>query len=1176
MRNYFAEMLKASEADINECKNTVRGNMLRVGMGQISDEVDRAIRILWMHEFFHHGSGYDSFKPHLKSLLVDLDDRNGGACYEQYLRFIRERYCQNHYRYGDWFYKHCWMISGETAGQTSRMPRALLQFCEDFYEDRDNRGYEEEDYEDYPYFRNMYADIDARKNFLDMLARRDEYPALKDAIDRFQTKARAECGWYLEKNGDHLELILGVKRIRLALGDNSSSVTVTISAEHSKNETVTVTAARGHDCIRIAVDELIRFRGKGALTVKINECQVETVKKFDELLARFSDGSRTPICFKCPVNPGAYWFKLRSPDDEAPYNKPEIWIASRECPTWSRSWKLNVAGSDFYCYRQHLELTDEIQNFEVGGQTLFSYRNSANSVSFGGCLSDLGYDAQKWQIFSGNEAVLTARDECAWKDERNLLDEYRIEGNILRIVPGDRERVQAFEAFRTESGGVPRRKFQLLYIPERLVEKCRNGEAWSDGHGCVYEPEQVRHPEIMAHIQRGRYGDLTIESMTIKLFFEIPCDDAFFWLKEDCRDIEDTSEGECRLHDEYVFSSYGNMNDWSLCYVENEKLPGDGLPFSVVMHDGTRRELGKVPSFPQIGCRAIELKELTKRINPTVADGVDEIWFGDSRLFAVNSRPDSPQLFEDGGGWKVYMPEERRASYALILLSERVLGSFSDEDFAYVPCRDLRDEMAPIEIPERLNAHPHAVYAALIRDEKQVSLLSLARRFSKFDWRKIRESTESDCRNLFSDTHEALLQAVLEEYRIGGVFAQAQEFVCYPKDTSPESIRELWRQFAGRPESPWTIPSILKMMLENGYNFLAESGDDRREIKDGFHSTWLSTAFEEAMVNCNNTPTRQMTNFRTFSKLQQPRSHNGRISYDYRERNVVRKEEFLKIFIENRDADSKNFVRGEGWLPVALFQYLLENKRFGGKIGEIGTNSKLKLEECGLREITTINRFPEIWNFRLYDNMYAAYTHPKQGDFDPKVDDPGVFVWMPSQNEFLDGQARQFNTKLDYRNDAEEEDQLFDAKTFEASGKLLDDLLEILAEERPRPVARHLTICFKWILDNIRRLVDEGKQDLNHAVMGVTAIACRLAAQVGCREILTETERELLLGNVRTAFLRKFDNQKEQRDDEEFVPCGDCWRFLMYYIPPVDLVIWFYNSFRNRDKVYDEDEGGLK
>ena len=83
---------------------------------------------------------------------------------------------------------------------------------------------------------------------------------------------------------------------------------------------------------------------------------------------------------------------------------------------------------------------------------------------------------------------------------------------------------------------------------------------------------------------------------------------------------------------------------------------------------------------------------------------------------------------------------------------------------------------------------------------------------------------------------------------------------------------------------------------------------------------------------------------------------------------------------------------------------------------------------------------------------------------------------------------------------------------------------------------------------------------MNHAVLGVTAIACRLIAYT--RYNLNEEGKQQLLMNVSKAFKEKFERQSEEKSF-----CGDCWRFLMYYIPPVDLVLWFYNSTKNRKVV---------
>ena len=615
------------------------------------------------------------------------------------------------------------------------------------------------------------------------------------------------------------------------------------------------------------------------------------------------------------------------------------------------------------------------------------------------------------------------------------------------------------------------------------------------------------------------------------------------------------------------------MNEYSLCFVE-ENNPS----FVVRMHDGQEKKLN-IPPLPSTHYNYINLSQFTDAVHPSIAQNqYNEIHYNGQLLFKVGCYPTSPQIFLEQDLWKVYMPATQRQNYGLLILSEKALESM--KDFVYISCQNWNDEIFTISdeyANDELGQNPHAIYATLIyrsltnnRDIKY--MFDFIGNAKDFSWAKIREATELNCRNLFSN--KMVLEILLNEYHLGSIFRSAQEYVTYPDVNG--SLDDFWKKYAGYRNSPFSIPYLLKIMLDNGFNFLAEPGKEQMTIngcKSNYKSTWLSQAFRNAMINWRDTPTRIMTKFKNFSKNREAP-----------EPNVGKYEDFLKIFIENQDSrclrdNREKMVHGVGWLPVALFQYLLEERSFGTSDilnDDDSTQRNIigKLEKSGLRELTTVSQFPRIWNFQLRYNRYVfqPYCPPTN-----RISDNNVCVCMPGRKVFLNSQAKLFNDRLYYLNDEDgDEDgkQLYNDDTYKKTYQLLDNLLNRLDKQQPRQLALHLSKCFRWILENIREVVKAEKEDLNHAVLGITAIACRVAAQFGYHDdnILPPVDRNLLLSNVKKAFDIKYDNQTCSVNNDDFTFCGDCWRFLMYYIPPVDLVLWFYNSWlEKKDTVYKEN-----
>lgn len=1092
--NYFSEMLLASNEDLETYLKKLTSSSIN-SCNYISPDLLKAILILWMHNFFHNSDGYGKFKPFLRSIFLKLWGEKIAESYcDNVLKYL-ETYCCKDKTLGVWFYKHCWMISGEKYGATSKMPRSVLNYLDD-----EDEGLDNEDYTANQYFENMLRDEGSAKNFYDIIHNISEYPVLEKAIKRFRKMASAEIDWYLCKNGYSMKVILGIKKIRLPESDASATIEVAIKF---KNEVISkITVARTHDRVEIPIEDI---KKSDNLKIYINGTKIDEIN-CSAVFSRF-ENIDTPLCFSCPMDPTATWFKLLPEKEEMeyPYNKNAIWIVSAV----KDGGNMVVNEKSFRCKRIELKLSEELRTYTENGYELFEYQKTREYITIEGNRSDIYDDAHKWIIFSGERLVLTSMNQDEWNTG---IPRYE-------CTPNDSQSPCSFSVKNKR-----KKNFSLLYLPEEFVKKCQTGKAWESG-GWKYEPEIPKHANVVCSIQNGIYGTLSMpDGKTLTLFVNIEPSEQIYWLEENWQSYDKLENIDIR-----DFESYGDMEKHKLCFPLQQNIES----FEVKCSESDTGK--KFPIATTVGGRYkwINLQDLTSRIKPSFAEGYDEIKIGNCS-FKVKCRPSTPQILINDNCGEIYIPEKEKKNYSLVIISEKALESFSDSDWVIIPCSKLDRESQDIPIPENIKDKPQAIYATLITASLKLDLLSLLQK-QECIWKKIRNS-EKPIKELFQNS--AVLELVLPMLPQSENFSDAKEFVLFARTPNPQ---ELWEKFAGKANSPYNIPTILKIMLEKGFNFLAEPAENSEDVKlkrKDFPVTWLSYAFRTAMINHNGNG--RMTRFSSFSTANE----------------TIKKKDldFLKEFLENQDkkgGQNSNLLHGKGWLPVCLFQYLLEERGIFDK--DIEKIKKKNFEECGIREVSTINNFSAIWNIQCVDSdIYREgydqppYTFAKDGDAN---------ILLPKKDEFLKKQEKLYVDRLGYFND-DEEFQLYSKEDFDKTCNILKSFLE----QENSGIGKHLRICFSWILENIKKHIEEGTEDLNHAVLGVTAIACRLIAYT--RYNLNEEGKQQLLMNVSKAFKEKFERQSEEKSF-----CGDCWRFLMYYIPPVDLVLWFYNSTKNRKVV---------
>ena len=1091
-KNYFSEMLLAKDDDIRTYMNKLKERPID-SCNYIPPESWKAILILWMHSFFHNSDGYGKFKPFLRDVFLKLFAENiAESYYDNVLKYLQIHYCQDEL-YGAWFYKHCWMISGEKCGATSKMPRPVLNYLDD-----EDEGLENEDYTAYPIFENMLQDKSAAKNFHDIIHNISEYPVLEEAIKRFRKMASAEIDWYLCKNGYSMKIILGIKKIRLPESDTSANIEVMIKF---KNEVIRITVARTRDRVEVPIEDI---KNSDSLKIYINGTKIDEID-CSAVFSRF-DNIDIPLCFQCPMDPAATWFKLLPEKMEYPYNKNAIWIVVAV----ENGGNMVANEKRFKCKRIELKLSDELQTYAENGYELFKYQKTCEYITIEGNRRDICDDAHKWIIFSGERLFLTSTNQNEWDKGMPRYE----------CKPNNPQSPCSFSIKNKR-----KKNFSILYLPEEFVKKCQNGEAW-ESNGWKYEPEIIpKHPNIVRSIQSGIYGTLSMPAgKTLTLFVNIEPSEQIYWLEENWQSYEKLENIDIR-----DFESYGDMEKYKLCFPFQQNIES----FEVKCSGSDTWK--KFPIVTTVGGRYkwINLQDLTSRINPSFSEGYDEIKIGNCS-FKVKCLPSTPQILINDNCGEIYIPEKEKKNYSLVILSEKALESFSD--WTIIPCSELSLPCQDIPIPEDIKKHPQAIYATLIKASPSLDLLSLLQK-REIVWKKIRNS-EKPINELFKNS--VTLEVVLPMLPQSENFSDAKEFVLLAQTSNPQ---ELWDKLAGNPNSPYDIPKILKIMLEKGFNFLAEPAEDKEEIKlkrKDFPVTWLSYAFHKAMINHNNNG--RMTKFSSFSTVKET----------IKNKDV----DFLKEFLENQDEkglQNSNLLHGKGWLPVCLFQYLLEERGVFDK--DIEKIKKKNFEECGIREVSIINNFSTIWNIQCVDS--DAY---REGYYRPPYTfekDSDANILLPKKETFLKGQKTLYVDRLEYLNSEEEEQILYSKEDFDKTCNILKCFLK----QENSGIGEHLRICFSWILENIKKHIEEGNEDLNHAVLGVTAIICRLIAHT--RYNLNDEDKQQLLMNVSKAFRAKFERQSEEKS---FV--GDCWRFLMYYIPPVDLVLWFYNSTKNRKVVW--------
>lgn len=1090
--NYFSEMLLASNEDLEMYLKKLKSSSIN-SYDYISRDLLKAILILWMHNFFHNSDGYGKFKPFLGEIFSNLFAENIAESYCNNVLKYLETYCRKEKTLGMWFYKHCWMISGEKCGATSKMPRPVLNYLDD-----KDEGLENEDYATDPIFENMLQDKSSAENFYDIIHNISEYPVLEEAIKRFRKMASAEIDWYLCKNGYSMKVILGIKKIRLPESDTSATIEVMIKF---KNEEIKITVARTHDRVEVPIEDI---KKSDKLKIYINGRKIDEID-CSAVFSRF-ENIDTPLCFSCPMNPTATWFKLLPEKMEYPYNKNAIWIVSAV----EAGGNMVVNKKSFKCERIELKLSEKLQPYiDENGYELFEYQKTREYITIEGNRSDIYDDAHKWIIFSGEKLVLTSMNQDEWNTG---IPRYE-------CIPNNSQSPCSFSVKNKR-----KKNFSILYLPEEFVKKCQTGKAWESG-GWKYEPEIIpKHANVVCSIQNGIYGTLSMpDGKTLTLFVNIEPSEQIYWLEENWQSYEQLENIDIR-----DFESYGDMEKYKLCFPFQLKNK-DQFDYEIKSFEVKRFGADTWEKFPIVATvggryKWISLQDLTSKINPSISNGCDEIRLGNCS-FKVKCRPSTPQILVDNNCGKIYIPEKEKKNYSLVILSEKALESFSDEDWKRIPCSELSMQVQDIPIqdipiPEVIKKNPQAIYATLINASPKLDLLPLLQK-QECIWKKIRNS-EKPIEKLFQNS--AVLELVLPMLPQSENFSDAKEFVLCVRTPNPQ---ELWVKFAGKANSPYNIPEILKIMLEKGFNFLAEPLPSPPQWFLSFGYTWQSAAFKTVLMNYmgreNNLP-----RVLSFSK-----------AYKNQLRSFEKHEGFFKIFLDNQDLppdDQKNWILGQGWLPTILFQNLLEDKmQFGKKAAKQNPPDKKAFEQCGIREISKINQFEDIWGKTI-----ARIIEKRQSLEDIK-------------NDFLSKQTELYNEKLWYLND--EENILYDEKTFEDTSALLKKILNELKSPCPDGTrinfVPYILEMFFWILENIEELVKNKKEDLNHAVLGITAIACRLVAHSKYSFNDNAKDKDLLLSNVHKAFMDKYRNKN-----------GDCWRFLMHYLPPVDLVLWFYNTCR--------------
>ena len=1100
----FTDGLNLSDEEARRLENDVRAKVTY--KEQLTSEYYANIRRLWFRRFFFEGDGLRTFTPYLYEVMGEESKPENER---EKSKWVLDKFQAEARKEGlptnVYFNTFAWMVACSQrpdgrgfVGDSSRMV-ANFRRC------WINDNFDPDNYTD-TYFKELLLRDSSYEAFSSLIeeaktpdaANTDRYDAaakLRRAFNNSSGTITCDPVWKLCCNGNESAKIILALENWLWPNDLNADRKVTIG---SKTKPVNRAG------VFFTIDEIVNGSpsNSSAKFSVLAQCggqrgSISCDKTPNSILAELASGSRALI-FEDDGDSSIRWYPLVDLETHSVASR-YVWVCINDSESQSLfppdgyQIRKPLAGGRGFAYRIELADIDETEREykTQEGVILFKYKRERGryTVARHGFTDDVRIENDRWRVFVGDKCSFTsARGKAEWRrmpDSQH--DGITIQDAICTIRPRNPEVLEEYEIRFLRS------KETILHIPESVISNIRN--AIYRGKGWSFEPENTGAKSVIRRAVDGgisgtlRY-DFRGEQRQLTIFVKVPLTKPTFWLERGALGYEDMEPYDCLLHGR-TFNSWGDIDNYWLCSKADASSSDGVLRLEARLQDGSTREILLDTNEGVSGYGRKDINGLLEDITRNFAEGNDEIHCGEELLFRIKCVPDRLQLFRNQQGiWRIFAPSNCRDD-ALVLFSERILCDPCDaivcpqSDFPNpdgdnsLPmfCENWTGKPVYATVIQQLPGHPwlpelacHAGEIVCVRDGDALADDDL----SNASFALSHLATGTMFMRCFAATREAL-----RRQEVTRNLAQVPV------------LGNVWTTFAGRNDTD--IGDILVFLLENGFNFLAVP-------------RWMDSAFERALQNgCPDWTGRSPYQW----------NRDGRLRWLPRTVNVAR------FFLDNGDARNENYERGDGWLPIAIFEHLY---RYQNKQRFSQNKQRFSWERCGLREVTCV---------------HANFTKPIQV-VNSRFEQVSFMVdlW---RNGRLTDQVKVARSLFGLNSTD------FNENLFQVNDK--EFLVQLLQKTRSKyDIPGACLLVQRAFLDDEANSVET--LDLDCSVIGMTAAVSRLAAH-GYLE-LPPDENERICGLVKRALDDKVRNRGADSGDETG---GWYWRWLMRDAVAIDWAI---------------------
>ena len=1125
--NWFLECLRWNAEEFEEAKaKAFRG-----------DATPFEILKVWGRLFFEDGNLH-KYTYYLRKILSGDESKSSfDTCQDnmRQSRFLREHSINGNLK--NWFFSHCWMISGgdgeeAVRGYSSRIPRNLLYCIK-------NNNFDPDDEEHFTdeYFIKLLSDNVLCGLLREALQNLEDYPLLNEAIQRFKrsrNRISGSAGWYLRVNGNEARLALGITNVDYPdnyEGEKWVNINEIISGKISDGDSIFFSIEQINNNISQEEELKPKFGKKGHGQV-IEVIDTSLVLKVGELNKRLE--ANQPLFFQVPSNPQIRDYRsIDFTKKEDIYHRRFIWIVGKEKPA-NVKIEHTIPLTDYpsvFCWKCELaDIDNEVRSFQQNeGNILFKYQ-LRQPITYNGFDDELSDARHEWSIFTGDSATLTSTNNDEWL--QNPIDTSHIELS----KDGCSCTVKASNEIFGLRIRAHRKDYKILYIPQLLKEKIRNREPFENG-AWSYTPDKDEHIDKLEHINRYRIGTLKNNIYSIQIHCDIPDIQPIAWIEPEGGGFEEFSAAECAIPQK--LNSYSDLAGKYLCIA-----PACKTETVVIKHsDGSCEEKPLTPGKDgTVRDEIFHFMTFSGSIDP---NAYDTLYWRGQEVLTVRCCPSKPELFRGkDGNWRLYVPRAKRKGYQVFFLSEKYLETIAQAHFAVVPCMEMLgdgdDEIVELTIPESLPKE-YAVHACIIPQNKTPDVLNMNN-----DLKKVREATAEGT----EFGNPAITSIILSRVNFHANFADAIRYVKNSSITL-ESLESFWKHAVGKispDDLSEDIVYCMHQMLQSGYNFLCEplSSDD---CKGDYGKTWLSEAFQELMDN-------------VIGKTLNTTSFKLDVLKDRQKRHF---EPLLKVILDNQDVRSEVWLQGEGWLPPICATFFLYGKGWANQdmTWQDDNNPKVQelLEKSGIRALTIVANIFKAWKLEyIHEDLRSRTTYQFGRRIYERLNKKTGNKWivLPNRKSFLQDQTSKYQDDEAFY----PEEIIYGFDEFEKTMELTRKILEKCQKgslHNARIIGKHLLTLFQWVCDNVNKHYVNGEEDVEHCTLGIIAIAYRLVAHIHSDDLISPDDYKFMLGIVKKAFDEKYDTRQDNHESVRRQAAIARWRYLMRCIVSVEVTIAFYN-----------------